>query len=173
MQRLFTSLSRAVPKTRPLAAQLLNKPTPRSLTTTATTNMGSIPTATDARSGSSSEGFLSLVKARRSFYPLNKTLSIPTKQIQSIVSEALQHVPSSFNSQSNRVVVLFGAEHDKFWDITTEILKAVVPESAWQPTGDKMAMFRAAAGTALFYEDQAVVEKMQADFPRYADRYVV
>jgi predicted oxidoreductase (fatty acid repression mutant protein) len=35
-----------------------------------------------------------------------------------------------------------------------------------------MAMFKGAAGTALFFEDQTVVEGMQAKFPTYADRYV-
>jgi predicted oxidoreductase (fatty acid repression mutant protein) len=130
--------------------------------------MGSNPTTT----GGKSDAFLSLIQSRRSIYPLNKTLPIPAARIQTIISELLQHVPSSFNSQSNRAVVLFGAEHDRFWDITSDILKAIVPADAWEATGNKMAMFKAAGGTALFFEDQAPVEAMQAKFAAYADRYV-
>ena len=165
MQRLFTSLSRALPKSRTLTTQL-----PRQLTTT-TAKMGSITTpATTAAAAAGADSFLSQIAARRSFYPLNKTLSIAPKRIQAIVSEALQQVPSSFNSQSNRVVVLFGAEHDKLWDLTAEILKGIVPAEAWESTGAKMAMFKAAGGTALFFEDQEVVQGMQEKFALYADR---
>jgi predicted oxidoreductase (fatty acid repression mutant protein) len=171
MQILFTSVTRALRQSLPLTARLL-RPTapPRFLTTTTTTTtkMGSNPTTT----GGKSDAFLSLIQSRRSIYPLNKTLPIPAARIQTIISELLQHVPSSFNSQSNRVVVLFGAEHDRFWDITSDILKAIVPADAWEATGNKMAMFKAAGGTALFFEDQAPVEAMQAKFAAYADRYV-
>jgi predicted oxidoreductase (fatty acid repression mutant protein) len=140
--------------------------TPKSFTTTA--KMGSITTTTNG-----ADSFLAQITARRSFYPLNKDLPIPTTRVQEIIGSALQQVPSSFNSQSNRVVVLFGAEHDKFWDVTRDILKAIVPEgAAWDATAGKMAMFKGAAGTALFFEDQTVVEGMQAKFPTYADRYV-
>ncbi|KAK0651746.1 Nitroreductase-like protein [Cercophora newfieldiana] len=117
--------------------------------------------------------FLELVKARRSIYALNRDLPITPARIQEIVAEALQHVPSSFNSQSNRVVVLFGAEHDKFWDITTETLKAIVPEDKFESTANRMAMFKGAAGSVLFFEDQSVVEGMQSKFAIYADRFPV
>jgi predicted oxidoreductase (fatty acid repression mutant protein) len=132
--------------------------------------MGSVSTTTTPAAAAGADSFLSLIAARRSFYPLNKTLPIGPKRIQSIVSEALQQVPSSFNSQSNRVVVLFGAEHDKLWDLTAEILKGIVPAEAWESTGAKMAMFKAAGGTALFFEDQDVVKGMQDKFALYADR---
>lgn len=173
MHKFLRSVSRALPKARSLTAQPL-KPTlsntTRTLTTT-TAKMGSIPTtATPATKANAADTFLSLIQNRRSIYPLNKTLPIPATRVQTIISESLQAVPSSFNSQSNRAVVLFGAEHDKLWDITTEILKAIVPADAWEATAGKMAMFKGAAGTALFFEDQTVVEGMQARFPLYADR---
>lgn len=95
----------------------------------------------------SAQTILDNIKARRSYYPLSKDLSITPARIEEIVKEALAHVPSSFNSQSNRVVVLFGAEHEKLWDITTEILKAIVPADSWKSTGDKLALFKAAAGS--------------------------
>jgi len=138
--------------------------------------MGSniIPTkAADATAPNNADTFLSLITARRSIYPLTKTLPIPNARIEAIIGEALQQVPSSFNSQSNRAVVLLGAEHDKLWDLTAETLRAIVPADAWEATGNKMAMFKAAGGTALFFEDQEVVQGMQARFPLYADRFPV
>lgn len=94
--------------------------------------------------------FLDTVKARRTWYALDKSLPISPEDITRIVEDAIQAVPSAFNSQSNRAVVLFDAEHDKLWDIVTEVLKARVSEDQWLATGDKMAGFRAAAGTVCY-----------------------
>lgn len=114
---------------------------PRTYSTTPTL-LKMAPTAAD---------LIALAKQRRSFYPLSKDLGAATPaRVQEIVKELLDQVPSSFNSQSNRAVVLFGAEHEKLWDITTEILKAIVPEAQWEGTAGKMGMFKAAAGTVRF-----------------------
>ncbi|TDZ31534.1 putative nitroreductase HBN1 [Colletotrichum spinosum] len=114
---------------------------------------------------------LDAVKARRTYYPLSKDLPISTARIDEIVQTALTHVPSSFNSQSNRVVVLHGAEHSKFWDIATGVLKAIVPAEQWESTAGRMAMFKGGAGTVLFFEDQDVVNAFQEKFAVYADRF--
>ncbi|KAI0898106.1 Nitroreductase [Annulohypoxylon nitens] len=116
---------------------------------------------------------LDLVKSRRTYYVLNKELPISKDRVQDIVKEALLHTPSSFNSQSNRIVVLFGAEHDKLWDIATGILKTIVPENAWEHTAQRMNGFKAAAGTVLFFEDQNVVNTMQEKFALYADKFPI
>ncbi|CAK7241397.1 MAG: type II nitroreductase [Sporothrix thermara] len=115
--------------------------------------------------------FLELMKGRRSHYALSKDLPVSKDRIQEIIKEAVRETPSSFNSQSNRVVVLFGDEHDKFWGIVTETLKAIVPAENWESTNNRMNMFKAGAGSVLFFEDQTVVEGMQAKFAIYADRF--
>ncbi|EHA57220.1 nitroreductase [Pyricularia oryzae 70-15] len=119
----------------------------------------------------SSNSLIKLIKERRTHYALGKDLPVGKDKIQEIVNEAVQHVPSSFNSQSNRVVVLFGDEHDKFWNLVAETLKAIVPAEGWAETEARNNGFKAAAGTILFFEDQTVVEKMQAQFATYADKF--
>lgn len=94
---------------------------------------------------------IDLAKQRRSYYPLSKDLAITPARVQEVVKDLLDQIPSSFNSQSNRVVVLFGAEHEKLWDITTEILKAIVPAEQWESTAGRMAMFKGAAGSVRFF----------------------
>jgi hypothetical protein len=106
--------------------------------------------STNGSSPISANVFIDILKNRRSYYPLSKDLTISTDRIQEIVKESLLHVPSSFNSQTNRVIVLFGEEHQKLWDIVTEVLKAVVPPEKWEPTGKKMEMFHGAAGTVSY-----------------------
>ena len=118
------------------------------------------------------DALISLAKVRRTIYPLTKSLgSVTPQRIQQLVNETTLHTPSSFNSQSNRLLVLFGAEHDKLWDMTTSILKAIVPADSWQHTADRMAMFRGAAGTILFFDDQNAVNAMQEAFPQFADKF--
>jgi predicted oxidoreductase (fatty acid repression mutant protein) len=122
----------------------------------------------------SADSLISLIKNRRTFYALTKDLgSVTPARIQELVKETTLHTPSSFNSQTNRLVVLFGAEHDKLWDITSETLKTVVPEDGWKATSDKLALFKGAAGTILFFDDNDVVSGMQSKFPPYADKFPV
>jgi predicted oxidoreductase (fatty acid repression mutant protein) len=121
----------------------------------------------------SADALFDIVKNRRTIYPLNKDLTISAERVQEIVREATLHTPSAFNSQSNRAVVLFGAEHERLWDMTADVLRTIVPAESWQPTADKMAMFRAAAGTVLFFADQTVVGELQAQFAAYADKFPV
>lgn len=93
------------------------------------------------------DALLQLVRTRRTHYALTKSSPVPQDRIEHIVKEALIYTPSSFNSQSTRIIVLFGAHHDRFWDIVTAILKSKVPSDRWEPTSKKMAMFKEATGT--------------------------
>ena len=112
-------------------------------------------------------------ETRRSVYALNRNLPLPAADVAAIIEHALRHTPSAFNSQSTRLLVLFGAEHEKLWDIAENALRAIVPAENFAPTAQKLAGFRAAAGTVLFYEDKSVVEGLQAQFPAYADNFPV
>ena len=112
-------------------------------------------------------------QTRRTIYALNKNLPLPAAEVVKIVEHAVLHTPSSFNSQSTRVVVLFGAEHEKLWQFAEDALRAIVPAESFEPTAQKLAMFKAAAGSVLFFEDQDVVKGLQAQFPTYADNFPV
>ncbi|PNS13904.1 hypothetical protein CAC42_1395 [Sphaceloma murrayae] len=67
--------------------------------------------------------FIDAVVHRRSVYPLTKTSPIPDSRILDLVSITAKHLPSSFDSQTSRLVVLLGAEHDKFWDFVWDAIK--------------------------------------------------
>lgn len=110
---------------------------------------------------------------RRSIYALNKQLPVPAADVVKIIEHAVQHTPSSFNSQSTRLVVLLGAEHEKLWQLAEQALAAIVPADKFQPTKDKLASFAAGAGTVLFFEDQTVVKGLQDKFPPYAENFPI
>ena len=93
---------------------------------------------------------LEAIKERRTYYQLNKEAPISDSKIKELTEQALLHVPSSFNSQSSRLVLLLKDEHDKFWDIVRDALKAIVPEDKWESTANRIGGFRAGYGTVSF-----------------------
>ncbi len=111
------------------------------------------------------------VEQRRSIYALDAAISIPPERVVAIVEHSVMWAPSAFNSQTARVVVLFGEQHQKLWNGTKEILRAIVPADAFAPTESKMNGFAAGAGTVLFFEDRAVITDLQGKFPSYADKF--
>jgi hypothetical protein len=117
--------------------------------------------------------FYSAVENRRSVYGISKDPVISDEKIQEVISHAVKHTPSAFNSQSARVVVLLGEHHDKLWDITEETLRKIVPEDKFVPTEEKMNAFRSGYGTVLFFEDTSVIEKFQQDFALYKDNFPI
>jgi len=64
--------------------------------------------------------FFDAIKARRSIYALTSDSPISASEIEELVKATMLQVPSSFNSQTARVVLLLGAEHKKFWDMVGE-----------------------------------------------------
>jgi predicted oxidoreductase (fatty acid repression mutant protein) len=117
--------------------------------------------------------FASLAEKRRTSYTLGKTLPVSDDAVIEIIKEAIRQAPSAFNSQSSRALILLGKQHEKFWELTREQLRKLVPADKFQPTSDKIDGFAAAAGSVLFFEDQDVVKGLQESFPSYADNFPV
>lgn len=118
--------------------------------------------------------FQQLAESRRSIYSLNKNLPISQDDVVQIIEHAMLHTPSAFNSQSTRLVVLLGNEHEKLWQITEDILKNIINDNEkFQPTAQKLAGFKAGAGTILFFEDNVVIKDLQEQFPAYAKGFPV
>ncbi|UQC76520.1 nitroreductase [Colletotrichum lupini] len=107
--------------------------------------------------------FLDTIAARRSWYALGKHLTIDQGKVKAMVGHAMQSVASSFNSQSNCAVVLFGSEHDKLWDIVTNVLKVQVTTDQWVYTSQKTAGFKAAAGTSNAMSQHTIWTALSAE----------
>ncbi|PTM59460.1 nitroreductase family protein [Desmospora activa] len=120
-----------------------------------------------------SNQFLQDIKKRRTIYGLSKEAVTSDEKIKEIVGEAVLHTPSSFNSQSARVVILLGEQHDKLWNITTETLRKIVPEADFASTEERMNGFKSGYGTVLFFEDQTVIQGLQEQFALYKENFPV
>lgn len=115
-----------------------------------------------------------LAETRRSVYGLNDQLPVSKEAIVKLVEHAILHTPSSFNSQSTRIIVLFDSDHEKLWQITENALRNIVNnDQKFIPTKQKIDGFKAGAGTVLFFEDQSVVKGLQESFSAYADNFPI
>lgn len=117
--------------------------------------------------------FQQAVEQRRSVYAIGADTEVPEEEVLGIVQHAVRHVPSAFNSQSARVIVLLGDAHKRFWSLTGNVLRGVVPAESFASTEQKLNGFAAGAGTVLFFEDQTVVEGLQEQFALYRDNFPV
>lgn len=118
--------------------------------------------------------FREALRHRRSYYALAPESPIDDARIEEIVRFAIKHVPSAFNSQSTRAVLLLHEHHDELWKIVKRTLRAIVPEGAFARTEEKIEhSFAAGYGTVLFFEDTDVVRGLQQQFPAYAGNFPV
>ncbi|MDH5041014.1 nitroreductase family protein [Enterococcus faecalis] len=117
--------------------------------------------------------FTEMMKNRRSIYALGENLPISKEEVTALVKEVVRESPTAFNSQTQRVVFLFGDAHKKLWSITEDALKPLTPVEAFPNTQAKLQGFAAGAGTILFFEDTDIVKNLQDSFPLYADNFPV
>jgi len=117
--------------------------------------------------------FLEAATKRRSQYALGKSLPLPQDDVTRLIQSAVRHSPSAFNSQSSRVVILYGAQSEKFWDIVKDELRKIVPADKFESTDKRLSSFAAGVGTVLFYEDQDAVKALQEKFAIYAENFPI
>ena len=105
----------------------------------------------------SSQSFLDIIAKRRTFYQLGAKSPISDRRIEEIIESVILNVPSAFNSQTVRIILLVKEEHRKLWDIVKEVLTGVVPEDAFPATEKKLNGFQAAYGTVRLILSQKLL----------------
>ena len=108
---------------------------------------------------------------RRTYYALNNLSPVDDQAIEQIIHFTVRNVPSAFNSQSTRVVLLLHAHHAKLWSLVMEALRKIVPSDHFAATESKINAFAAAYATILYFEDTDTVRSLQQQFPSYADNF--
>ena len=106
------------------------------------------------------------LKIRRSYYGLNKNLPVGEAEVKKLVEAVTELVPDAFNMKSARVVLVTGGRQEELWNRIDEVFEGKVPK-------EKIAGFRAAAGTILYFYDEKVVKALQEKFPLYKENFPV
>ncbi|KAK9357116.1 Nitroreductase-like protein [Lipomyces starkeyi] len=120
-----------------------------------------------------SKTFLEAVCTRRTYYKLTNQSTIPDSRIVELVNAAVLNTPSSFNSQSTRLVLLVKKEHEKLWEIAKDTLRGMLPADVFVNTEQRLNGFQKAYGTILFFESPDPVKALQEKLPMYADRFPI
>ena len=121
-----------------------------------------------------SNQFVDLIQKRRTIYAIGKAVEQSPEYLTDLIQHAIKQSPSSFNSQSSRAVILFNAEHEKFWGFVKEKLKSYAKdEASAEKTSAKMDSFTAGVGTVLFFEEMDTVADLQAKYPSYAENFPI
>ena len=82
--------------------------------------------------------FKEALSHRRSYYALSNKSLVSDEEIENIVKFAVKNIPSAFNSQSTRIVLLLGEQHVKLWNIVKDTLRKIVPAEAFKTTENKI-----------------------------------
>ena len=109
--------------------------------------------------------YLKNIASRRSIYALSKESTVSTARLQEILTETIKHSPSSFNSQSARVVLLLGDNHDKLWGMAEETVKSKLPAQAYEGLKPRIDGYKTGAGTVMFFEDAEALKPYQTAHP--------
>ncbi len=118
--------------------------------------------------------FNDAMEQRRTIYNLESTISIDDSELEELIAHAVKHVPSAFNSQSTRIVLLLNDKNEKFWENTKEILKETMgPDRDFEPTRQKIDNFKHSYGTILYYEDKDVITGLQEKMPNFYDNFEI
>lgn len=119
------------------------------------------------------KSFMEVLKNRRTIYTLSKETTISNEKIEEIIKDAVKYVPSAFNNQSARVVLLYGENHKKLWEIVMNTLRKVVPAGKFEPTENKIKGLAESYGTILFFDSTRTTKELMEKFPLYRDNFPV
>ena len=116
--------------------------------------------------------FAEALEHRRTYYSISSDSPVQDEEVVHIIRTAVKYVPSAFNSQTTRVVLLLDEEHRKLWDIVKETLKNRISSEAFAKTEEKIdGCFACGHGTILYFEETAIVKDMQKAFPSYSENF--
>ena len=105
---------------------------------------------------------------RHSFYDIDDHIPIRKNEIIRIIKKTLELYPSSFNTQGARLLLLFGKEHEKFWNLVQEELLKNSPSDKSEAIKKRIASFIQGGGSILFFDDRKIVKQLETKMPLYS-----
>lgn len=116
------------------------------------------------------KNFLQTMEHRRSCYHLGSECGIEEGQIIDTIDRVMLSIPSAFNGQTTRIVLLMGLHHYRLWEIVKHTLSERIAPEAMARSREKIdRSFQAGCGTILFFEEGEIVERQKREFPLYAE----
>ena len=106
-----------------------------------------LPSARAASAMAESKSLPDAIASRRSYYQMTTESTISDARIKELIAHTMKHVPSAFNSQTTRMVVVLKEKHEELWDAIMEVYKVQLPAEKFEHAKGRMVGFRKAYGT--------------------------
>lgn len=112
----------------------------------------------------STPALLKSISTRRTIYQLKPELpaGVTIEDVQATVQAIIKEIPTAFNSQVNRALILTGGSHKKVWEQVANSLEGDAAKKRPQSIRDE------AYGSVIFFTDDKTTEKLQGDFPAWS-----
>lgn len=114
--------------------------------------------------------FLDLNESRRSVYHIGRNSSYSAEDVADRLKELTPSLPTAFNIQTTRFVVVSDQVNEGVWDIIDEVQKEVLPGENYEIMAPVYQAAKEGIGTVLLFEDLEDVESMPTGEER-AHRY--
>lgn len=110
---------------------------------------------------------------RRSHYVLSAEWVAPQEDVETLLKSVLRSVPTHFNSQSVRMVLLTDDAHRRHWELIEQILISQIGEEQYnKSTRAKIHnSFMSGVGTVLYFEESSITKGLSEQMPLYADNF--
>lgn len=110
---------------------------------------------------------INAINNRRSHRLLSNQQVVSDEILIASVSNTLKHTPSSFNAQSQTLMLLLNESHQMLWNIVLNALRKIVPSSQFAKTESKINTFIQAYGTILYFDNTRISNQLAQDYPLY------
>ncbi len=112
------------------------------------------------------------VLKRRSIRVVGPAIPLADAELEALLGQLVQHLPTAMNMQSSRLVLLLGEAHKKLWQIVHDSLEKHNKNGVSEATEKKLAGFAAGHGSILFFDDSAVTQGYADKLPTYKDNFI-
>lgn len=102
---------------------------------------------------------------------LGKRVHFGQAYLSELIQEAVRSCPQLYESNSTRVVILYGEAHQKVWQLVKDTQRKELPAHIFASAALKIDQCSAAFGTVLFYEDENIIKSLQKNMPFNVDLY--
>ncbi|MDO5036614.1 MAG: nitroreductase family protein [Porphyromonas sp.] len=114
-----------------------------------------------------------MMRKRHSEYALAPEWVATQEEVEEVLAGVLNLIPTHYNTQPVRMVLLTGDAHKRHWKLIEQILIDRIGEERYnKATRAKIeGSFASGVGTVVFFDDTTVTKKMMEDFPSYAHNF--
>lgn len=116
----------------------------------------------------SSKAFLDAVENRRTYYQISAKSPISDEAILAIIERSVMHVPSVFNCQAGRAILLLGNASKRAWECVKKEFLPILDkddEAYRKKQSEKIDEYAAGYGSVVVLEDQKIIQAMNEKMP--------